>query len=64
MIQHHFHFNLKTTQNLIYRKGFSSIPFASRITDATITPPIIQIPAKTKPSFLSIIHQKLILLFV
>jgi len=40
------------------------IPFAAKITNVTATQPPIQIPAKTKLSFLSIIHQKSVQLFV
>ena len=45
---------------MIYRNGLLSIPFASRTIDTITMPLTIQIPAKTKPSFLFIIHQKLL----
>ncbi len=49
---------------MIYGNGLSMIPFASKITivRGMLTP--TRIPNKTKPSFLSIIHQKSVLLRV
>ena len=44
--------------------GLPIIPFATIITSATGTLIPTKIPAKTKPSLLSIIHQKSTLLFV
>ncbi len=40
------------------------IPLAAKTTSVTAKQPPIQIPANTKLSFLSIIHQKSVLLFV
>ena len=44
-------------ENIIYTKGLLKIPFANKITNDMITLDPIQIPDKTKISFLSIIHQ-------
>ncbi len=40
------------------------MPFATRAINATGTPAPAKIPIKTKKSLLSIIHQKLVLLWV